>query len=86
MGMSCRPGGVVVDGDEVDEEGSAADEGGEEEGGHQHLSYPDLVPTSSYIYVIRFKGGLNKIMKNQMKGNVGIRIGIIFGRQNVHRD
>ena len=49
LGMSCRPGGVIVDGDEVDEEGSAADEGGEEEGGHQHLSDPDLVPTSSYM-------------------------------------
>ena len=49
LGMSCRPGGVIVDGDEVDEKGSAADEGGEEEGGHQHLSDPDLVPTSSYM-------------------------------------
>ena len=48
MGISCRPGGVVVDGDEVDEEGSATDESGEEEGGHQHLSDPDLVPTLSY--------------------------------------
>ena len=44
-----RPGGVIVDGDEVDEEGSAADEGGEEEGRHQHLSDPNLEATLSYI-------------------------------------
>ena len=40
---------MVVDGDEVDEEGSAADEGGEEEGRHQHLSDPNLEATLSYI-------------------------------------
>ena len=40
--MSCRPGGVIVDGDEVDEEGRATDEGGKEESRHQHLSDPNL--------------------------------------------
>ena len=53
---------MVVDGDEVDEEGSAADEGGEEEGGHQHLSDPDLGPTLSYVICV--KGGLHKIVKD----------------------
>ena len=42
LGMSCRPGGVIVDGDEVDEEGRATDEGGKEESRHQHLSDPNL--------------------------------------------
>ncbi len=34
--------GVVVDGHEVDEEGGAADQGGEQEGGGQHLADPHL--------------------------------------------
>ena len=33
---------MIVDGDEVDEEGRATDEGGKEESRHQHLSDPNL--------------------------------------------
>ena len=49
LGMRCRPGGMIVNGNEVDEEGGAADEGGEEEGRHQHLSDPDLVQQHCHI-------------------------------------
>ena len=36
------PAGVVVDGDEVDGKGGAADHGGQEEGRGQHLPHPHL--------------------------------------------
>jgi hypothetical protein len=40
------PAGMVVDGDEIDEEGGTAHHSGQQEGGGQHLPHPHL-PTHS---------------------------------------
>ena len=57
--------GVIVDRDEVDEEGRAADEGRQQESWHDHLPDPIFsahpgIQTAAGVSVDRSRGGVNK--------------------------
>ena len=70
---------MVVHGDEVDEEGGAADEDGDEEGGEHHLPDPDLaahsrVHRSAEVAVDGRRGGVDEDGRREERAALRVEV------------
>merc|ERR1719411_1120714 len=80
------PAGVVVDGDEVDEEGGAADHGGQDEGGDDHLLDPHLpahpgIETAPEVAIDWSCGCVDKYRRGEEGASLGVELA-----QDGHQD